>query len=163
MGVMSSTGIRAAEMVFAAGSSSSSGPPIQTTVPQPLQSLPTQEMFIQHLSRKRVAQSLPQKPPENKRQRRTCRKCGIPYCKGSRGPDFCENKCRDCGPVGFAPERFVGALHHAPIQSVAHKPSIFCPEYLTSLRERVKRVVCWQPLSSPPKALADILISAGIG
>lgn len=94
-GLVSGTGASASTMVFAAGSSSVPTPPIPA-VP----TVPTQQEFMGQLMLKRVAQNLPQNPREEKRARRTCRKCAIPYCKGSRGFDFCENKCRDCGKSG---------------------------------------------------------------
>ncbi|KAK7017165.1 hypothetical protein R3P38DRAFT_2784848 [Favolaschia claudopus] len=93
-GLGSNAGIAASTLVFTAGSSCSSATPVQLTL------APPQEMLIQQLSRKRAADSLPQNPIANKRARRTCRKCAIQYCNGSRNVDLCQNKCRDCGKSG---------------------------------------------------------------
>ncbi|KAJ7242858.1 hypothetical protein B0H12DRAFT_1236604 [Mycena haematopus] len=91
-GLPSSTGMSASAVSFAASSSLNGA--VQAAPP------PTRELLIEKLSKKRVAQNLPQNPHEKKRARRTCRKCGIPYCNGSRGVDFCTNRCRDCGKAG---------------------------------------------------------------
>lgn len=85
---------------FAAGPSRSSGSggtlvPILSSQSQP----PT---IAAQLSTKRVEEQLTSATTITKRPRktRTCRKCGIPSCKGKRGWTDCENKCRDCGKSG---------------------------------------------------------------
>ncbi|KAJ7158821.1 hypothetical protein C8R46DRAFT_1224735 [Mycena filopes] len=63
-GLASSSGIPASSLVFAAGSST--GAALSTA---PTQLIPTQQMFLEQLSKKRVAQKLPEQPREKKRQR----------------------------------------------------------------------------------------------
>ncbi|KAJ7718468.1 hypothetical protein B0H16DRAFT_1337422, partial [Mycena metata] len=61
---------------------------------------PSQATVLQQLARKHVADGMPIPALSKKRKTRTCRKCGIPSCKGRRGWKDCVNKCQDCGKSG---------------------------------------------------------------
>ncbi|KAG6818631.1 hypothetical protein H0H93_003310 [Arthromyces matolae] len=87
-----------AEQGFQAHSSSTKGPSttIQNVASSNDLSLPAAENTIS-LSKKRVAEAVPEPACKRSRQERTCPRCTREDCKGKGSWYFCQHNCRDCG------------------------------------------------------------------